>query len=250
MTRRRKLAIKISDTIVRRSLPAYRDWAEATRREMEFIEGDWAALGWALGSWKMAASCRCQGAPLRSLAEVPGAARTFVRTARWSTIVTWLSLLWMCYWFSGIFRHTTLNPSRLLGWSFVVAVLVYIACHAIVFRGWSLPREGELPVIAGLYRSALERQRDFQAGVWYWSRAALMIAGPVLSIYRTWLLKPSGVRTMVLDANFLACAIVAASLLLVWPKTGLSPWRKYQRSIDELDALQDGGRGSARAAGK
>ena len=45
MTRLRKLAVKISNTVVRRSLPTYRDWAEATRGEMEFIEGDWAALG-------------------------------------------------------------------------------------------------------------------------------------------------------------------------------------------------------------
>jgi hypothetical protein len=39
----------------------------------------------------------------------------------------------------------------------------------------------------------------------------------------------------------MACGIMALSLLIVWPKTGLSPWRKYQRSIDELDALDDHG---------
>ena len=193
----------------------------------------------ALPIWKMAASC--QNAPLTSLAEVPRAARMFLKTARVSTVITWLSLLWMCYWFSGIFPHTTAHPSRLLGWSLILAVLVYIACQAIAFRGWRLPLEGELPIIASLYRSALERQRDFQAGAWYWSRAALLIAGPLLCIYRACLLRPSAGREIALEANLVACGIIAASLLIVWPKTGLSPWRKYQRSIDELDALEDDG---------
>ena len=241
MTLRRKLAIRISDTVVRRSLPSYKGWAEATRRELEFIEGDWAALGWALGSWKMAATCRC-APPLTSWAEVPGAARTFVKTARASTIVTWPGLLWMCGWFSGVIRHTSPNPSLPLGWGFIAAVLVYIACQAIAYRGWNLPLEGDVTAVASLYRAALERQRDFQAGAWYWLRAALMIAGPVLGIYRAALLKPSPVRAILLDGNFVACAIIAASLLLVWPKTRLSGWRRYQSSIDKLDALESDGR--------
>jgi hypothetical protein len=147
----------------------------------------------------------------------------------------------MCYWFSGIFPHTTANPSRPLGWGFILAVLVYIACHAIAYRGWRFPRGVELPVVANLYRSALARQRDFQAGVWYSSRAALMLAGPVLGIYRACLLKPSASREVILGANFAACGLIALSLLIVRPKTGLSPWRKYQRRIDELNALEGGG---------
>jgi hypothetical protein len=230
MTRLRKLAVKISNTVIRRSLPAYKDWAQATSRELEFIESDWAALGWALGSWKMAA--RCQNAPLTSI----------LRGARVSTVVTWLSLLWMCYWFSGVFRHTALNPSRPLGWGLILAVLVYIACQAIAFRGWRFPREGELPAVASLYRAALERQRDFQSGVWYWSRAALIAAGPVLATYRTWLMRPSAGREVVLEANLLACGLIAVSILVFWPKKGFSQWRRYQRSIDQLDALEGDGR--------
>src|ERR1035437_10727289 len=124
----------------------------------------------------------------------------------------------MCYWFSGVFPHTTANPSRLLGWGFLLAVLVFIACQAIAFRGWRLPLGGKLPVVASLYRSALERQRDFQAGVWFWSRAALMIVGPVLGIYRTCLMKFSASREVILGANLASCGIMAVSLLIVWPK--------------------------------
>ena len=67
------------------------------------------------------------------------------------------------------------------------------------------------------------------------------MAGPVLGIYRSCLLKPSASREVILGANLAACGLIAVSLLIVWPKTGLSPWRKYQRSIDELDALEDDG---------
>lgn len=236
MTRLRKLAVRISDTVIRRCPPAYKDWARATSRELEFIESDWAALSWALGSWKMAA--RCQNAPLTSMAEVPPAAQAFLSRARTSTVINWLSLLWMSYWFSGIFPHMTANPSRPLGWSLILAILVYVGCQAIAHRGWRLPRGGELAVVTNFYRSALECQRDFQAGAWYGWRAALLIAGLVLGTYRAWLLKASAGREIVLCGNLAACGIIAVSLLIVWPKSGLSPWRGYQRRIDELDALE------------
>jgi hypothetical protein len=235
MTRLRKLAVKISDTVIRRSLPAYKDWARATARELEFIESDWAALRWALGSWKMAASC--QNAPLTSMSEVPRAASMFQKTARVSTVLTWLSLLWMCYWFSGIFPHTTANPSRLLGWSFIVAVLVYIACQAIAFRGWRLPRGGGLPEVANAYRSALLHQRDLLSGVWLWSRIILIVAGPMLSAYRVWLLKPSAVHEVILRSNLAACGIMALTLIVTRPVNRRIVAR-YQRTIDQLDALQ------------
>jgi hypothetical protein len=241
MTRLRKLAVKISDTVVRRSLPAYKDWARATSRELEFIESDWAALRWALGSWKMAASCQ-MNASLTSMSDVPRAAAMFLKGARVSNVVNWVSLLWMGYWFSGIFPHTTANPSRLLGSGLILAILVYIACQAIAFRGWRFPLEGGLPVVANAYRLALERQRDFASGVWYWSRSAILVAGPLLSAYRAWLLKPSLVREIILRANLAAGVIIVVSLLLTWPKIWLSPWRKYQRTLDQLDALEGDGR--------
>src|SRR5580704_17581204 len=136
MTRLHKLAVKISDTVVCRSRPAYKDWARATARELEFIESDWAALRWALGSWKMAASC--QNAPLTSMTEVPRAARNFLRETRATAVLTSLSLLFMSYWFSGIFWYLVAGQQRALGWSLILAVLVYIGCEAMTFRGWKL----------------------------------------------------------------------------------------------------------------
>ena len=238
MTRLRKLAVKISDTVVRRSLPAYKDWAQATARELEFIESDWAALRWALGSWKMAASC--QNAPLTSMSDVPRAARSFLRQTRSSMVVTALSLLWMSYWFSGIFRHTVAGQQTALGWALLLAVLAYIACDAIVLRGWRYPRGGGLPEIANAYRSALLHQQDLLSGVWYWSRITLIVAGPLLAAYHAWLLKPGHTRESLLSANLVAGGIIVLTLLVTRPLT----WRvvaRYQRTIDQLDALAGDG---------
>lgn len=234
MTRLRKLAVKISDTVVRRSLPAYKDWASATARELEFIENDWAALRWALGSWKLAASC--QNAPLTSISEVPRAAQVFLKQTRGSTAINWLSLLWLSYWFSGIFRHPVTGRPRELGWGLIAAVLVYIVCEAIAFRGWRLPRGAGLPEVVDAYRSALLHQQDVQSGMWYWARAALFVAGPVLGAYYAWLLKPSAVREAIVSANLVASGIIVLSLLASRAVTRRVVAR-YQRIIDQLDAL-------------
>jgi len=46
----RTLAAKLLRTVVRLAPAESRDWAAAMLRELDFIEGDWAALSWALGS--------------------------------------------------------------------------------------------------------------------------------------------------------------------------------------------------------
>jgi hypothetical protein len=235
MTRLRKLAVKISDTVICRSLPAYKDWARATARELEFIESDWAALRWALGSWKMAASC--QNAPLTSMSEVPRAARSFLRETRVTAFFTAASLLWMTYWFSGIFRSTVAGRQTLLGWGLILAVLVYIAGEAITFRGGRFLRGGALPEVADAYRSALLHQRDLLTGVWYWSRITLIMAGPLLGAYHAWLLKPGAVREAILGANLLAGGIIVLSLLVTRPVTRRAIAR-YQRTIAALDVLE------------
>jgi hypothetical protein len=46
----RALARWLVSTAARRTTEDTRSWAMAMQRELEFIESDWAALGWALGS--------------------------------------------------------------------------------------------------------------------------------------------------------------------------------------------------------
>lgn len=46
----RRLAVKWLGAVLRNAPPACREWASAMLRELDFIESDWAALRWALGS--------------------------------------------------------------------------------------------------------------------------------------------------------------------------------------------------------
>lgn len=46
----RRLAEKLLSAVLRHAPDDSRDWASAMLRELDFIEGDWAALLWALGS--------------------------------------------------------------------------------------------------------------------------------------------------------------------------------------------------------
>jgi hypothetical protein len=52
LTLLRKLAARTLIAVIRRARPEAREWAIAMLREMDFIESDWAALFWAMGSAK------------------------------------------------------------------------------------------------------------------------------------------------------------------------------------------------------
>jgi len=53
MTLVRRAAVGISEKVVRRASPGNREWAEGLACEIGFIEGDWRALGWAIGSLRV-----------------------------------------------------------------------------------------------------------------------------------------------------------------------------------------------------
>lgn len=46
----RRLAVQWLEAVVRSAPPRCQEWASAMLRELDFIESDWAALRWALGS--------------------------------------------------------------------------------------------------------------------------------------------------------------------------------------------------------
>jgi hypothetical protein len=50
MSPTRRLALRLLRVVVRNASSDSRDWANAMLRELDFIESDWAALFWALGS--------------------------------------------------------------------------------------------------------------------------------------------------------------------------------------------------------
>jgi hypothetical protein len=90
MTLTRKLALKILDAVVRHASPGCKEWAEGLASEATFIESDWTALAWALGSTRVLLNYR--EAPIASLAEVPAAAQKFVEATRMSALGMWVPI--------------------------------------------------------------------------------------------------------------------------------------------------------------
>jgi hypothetical protein len=58
----RRLAVRILGVVVRWASPGCKEWAEGLAREVEFIGGDWRALGWALGSVRVVLDPRATAA--------------------------------------------------------------------------------------------------------------------------------------------------------------------------------------------
>ena len=50
MTVARRVAFALVNAVARNVPPDRRAWGQAMVRELDFIDGDWAALSWALGS--------------------------------------------------------------------------------------------------------------------------------------------------------------------------------------------------------
>jgi hypothetical protein len=238
MTLMRKAAVKILDAVVRLAPEASRDWAKAAQVEMGFIENDWAALRWALGSWKMAV--RRQYAPLTSISEVPRAAQKFLRGTRVLMVVNRCALLCLAASFSLALAVSMARqgrpPSLLAGWGCVViATVTYLVCD-IVRWGWRFSSGGGLPEDAAAYRSELVRQQDRLSRGWYRSFIAINFVATATSAYGIWLMKPSANRDIVLLITLPAFG-VATVMLFASKSMARRQIAKYQRRIDELDAI-------------
>jgi hypothetical protein len=81
MTRVRKLALEISSWVTWLAAPGCKEWAEGLEHEVAFIESDWSALRWAIGSTRIVFVRR--GSPIRSLEDVPAASREFLDLKVW-----------------------------------------------------------------------------------------------------------------------------------------------------------------------
>jgi hypothetical protein len=77
----RSAAQKLSRMVVRYASPGCKEWAQGLAREADFIQSDWKALAWALGSMRVLLVLR--HTPIRSLDDV-------VRLARKSAAAKWI----------------------------------------------------------------------------------------------------------------------------------------------------------------
>ncbi len=220
--------MRISNGVVRAASPGAKEWAEATAREVEFIEGDWAALGWALGSMRLL--LRCKDAPITSAADVPQAALDFARKIRRRTVLGCAVCAFVVFSFSRLALRMH-QPAQRIGACLVVASVLYMTLQLLARRGRLSLRWGTLASMEA-YRNELERQRDFHRGIWLWSRVVAMVPGYLLFCIAGAIVHPVIARQMAgIVLVYLILGVLAVPL-------NLRRARGYQRRIDELDALE------------
>ena len=125
------------------------------------------------------------------------------------------------------------NATQKVGLGIIVGATLYMAYQLYRRRGSAFPPDPGSPAFADSYRAELERQRDFHRGAWLWSRVVFLSLGGVMLSIGFAIRDPKYGRywatTMVASFVILSIAAVLLNLRLS---------RKYQRQIDELDALR------------
>jgi hypothetical protein len=228
MTRLRRLAMKVSCGVVRLAPPEAREWARATAREIEFIEGDWAALRWALGGLRIL--WQPSEHRLASLADVPQAARQFAKEIRKRTVIGCAACIYLTFWLIRTVQATS-NPVQGLGSYLSIVAMLYMVAQLMVRRG-SRSLTEKLPTSPSAYRAELKRQRDFHQGMWLWSRIVLLVPGYMLFCWGQAMAKPASAKRLAITA-----AVFLALCVLGIPNNRIVA-RRYQRRIDELDEIE------------
>ena len=224
----RRLASAILSASVRWASPGVRDWGNAMLREMDCVEGDWAALFWALGS--ATALFKHLEAPMSNLSDVLSRTQALMKKIRRRTLGGYAICFILVVAF-GSFIFIFPNTLQQVGSGLTVAAALYMAYQFHESRNGKLPLETQPSACSAFYRTELERQRDFHRGPCFWSRLVIMVPGYILFCIGFAMAHPELARglTAIVGAFIVLC-IVAIPL-------NLRLSRKYQRQIDEVDAL-------------
>ena len=138
-------------------------------------------------------------------------------------------------WFSiaGFVAYFFFFPNALqrIGSVLTVLAAAYFLVQLRMRPPRALPDVGEIGGVQ-FYRTELERQRDFHRGSWLWSRALVLLPGPLIFCVGLAQAYPEIAVFVWLElAAFLALLVLAVPL-------NLRLARKYQRRIEILDASQ------------
>jgi hypothetical protein len=232
MTRLRKLATKISSLVVRAASPAAKDWANASSSEMEFIESDWAALRWALGSAKVLFRCY-DAAPLKTLSGVPMAMQRLAQQTSEKSRLCCICLILEALFFAHQLWHIH-NPVRRTGIYLVIAALAYCAAQILARRGRRVPQHSDLAAQIVHYRGELEREWRFHSGMWLWSRMVLLVGALAVLMVAGAIAAPTSIPRAVSNG------IVLIGIMIVGTALNRRKAAKFQRRIEELDTLRNG----------
>lgn len=228
----RKIAAMILCTAVRQSLPGSQEWGQAMLRELDFVEGDAAALSWALGSASSLMKARLlpqKLGPLTSLAGVPLRADALMKATRMRTLAGSAGSIFVAIFITLNFFNF---PSLLqrIGEGMIVVGALYMLYQVYIGRGRTAPSGASASAREEFYRAELVRQRDFHRGRYFWARMIIFTPGCLLLCFACANVDPQNKACLLNGMVIIVFCIIAVP-------ANLRIARKYQRQIDELDAL-------------
>jgi hypothetical protein len=173
MTLVRRLALKISDAVVRYASPGCKEWAEGLVREVAFIEGEWAALAWAIGSTRVLLDRR----EARIGSDAGALSKWSIAGGGLDRIFLLMCFLNLLAHFIGIVRAKDWNDR--IGWSMVALGWGYWTISFVMDRR----RERQAPASHGsleslrFIRSGMERRLERYRSVRRWFPALATACG-------------------------------------------------------------------------
>ena len=229
----RKLAFSILNRAVQHAPFESQEWGWAMLHEMEFVEGDWAALRWAIGgAFALTRGCNV---PMSDLSEVPARMESLEKAARRQYRGGYVASFIVIAGFAWFLFHVA-NPLQRVGCVFTIVgsgFLIYQLERNRRQRKAAAEAIEEMPTPSERYRALLERLRDFHCGRKFWSRLILFLPGPLLFLVGFRIAYPQLLSIVWREGGaFLALGALAIPL-------NLKLARKYERQIEQLDRLEE-----------
>jgi len=235
----RRKALEISSWVTWLASPGCKEWAEGLEREVAFIQSDWRALAWAIGSVRVVMDRR--ETPFGSLAEVPAAAKKYF-AGRWEISATYFTYVFLCvvlgatYYETAIHQpyHAISTATMQIGACLLAAGLLFLGSRYYFYLRQAVwaPVPDDLYECAARYRDALRRDLKFnyQQGTRYFIEATSwgsLLLSSLASLLHTDFPLP-------LKIVLVPCSVVPVGLMFLRAYTDM---RKLQSRIEDLDAL-------------
>jgi hypothetical protein len=225
MTFVRGLAVRISEKSVEWAKPRCKEWAEGLAREVVFVEGDWRALGWAIGSLRVL--LRNPPMSLRNAEEIARAGRLFAGNRE--HVPPMIFLIMALQVFTNVdrlaFRWGRMDHLERAGFAIAAVSAAYLAVV-----GWMEHRMGKRPedmddgAWIDFYRREMVRLRDLFRGF------GILFPVVIVSMCAGELLGIEGSTRPYLTACFTASCMVMLRLFS-WPA------ERFQRKVDDVDSI-------------
>jgi hypothetical protein len=175
----RRVAVRVSKFVVRHASTGSHEWAEGLAREVEFIENDWRALAWALGSTRVLLERRSSAAQ---------------RERRpWPTVGDYA----LCYFLTKAALGYAIQAGTAMTWQgrvgLTVVALGWAWCAISRVRDWlqkrNAPPESDVPAWRAHSRARLQEELTRSHSLRRWLTALLpaaMCGGYMLATPKWW----------------------------------------------------------------